>query len=62
MRVEVIFKNGNRAYVDRSELNLLINSRLIKAFRRGDGWVRLGTDPVRRHRDIGYRGEEKRAS
>jgi hypothetical protein len=61
MTVEVIFKNGRKGYVNRSELNMLINSRLIQSFKRADGWVRIGMDPLRQRGDLSYSGEEKRA-
>jgi hypothetical protein len=61
MTVEVIFKNGRKGYVNRSELNMLINSRLIQRFKRADGWVRIGMDPLRQRGDLSYSGEEKRA-
>jgi hypothetical protein len=61
MTVEVIFKNGRKGYVNRSELNMLINSRLIQSFKRADGWVRIGSDPLRQRGDLSYSGEEKRA-
>jgi hypothetical protein len=47
--------------VNRSELNMLINSRLIQRFKRADGWVRIGMDPLRQRGDLSYSGEEKRA-
>jgi len=59
--VEVIFKNGRKGYVNRSELNMLINSRLIHSFKRTDGWVRLGYDSIRQRGDLSYSGEEKRS-
>lgn len=61
MTVEVIFKNGRKGSVNRSELNMLINSRLIQSFKRSDGWVRIGQDPLRQRVDLSYSGEEKRA-
>lgn len=61
MAVEVIFKNGRKGYVNRSELNMLINSKLIHSFKRSDGWVQLDFDPIRKRGDLSYSGEEKRA-
>ena len=61
MTVEVIFKSGRKGYVNRSELNMLINSRLIQSFKRADGWVRIGMDPLRQRGDLSYSGDEKRA-
>ena len=59
--VEVVFKNGRKGYVNRSELNMLINSRLIHSFKRTDGWVRLDYDAIRQRGDLSYSGEEKRS-
>ena len=61
MTVEVIFKNGRKGQVNKSELNMLINSRLIHSFKRSDGWIRIDSDPVRQRGDLSYPGEEKRS-
>lgn len=61
MAVEVVFNNGTKGNVDRRELNLLINSRLITDFKRSTGWVHIGVDPIRQKIDFSYGGEDKRA-
>lgn len=61
MVVEVEFKNGKTGYVDRTEVSLLINSRLISAFKRSNEWVRIGLGPIRQKMDLAYRGEDKRS-
>jgi hypothetical protein len=60
MLVEVEFNNGNKGFVDRDELRLLINSRLISSFKRADGWVQVDSDVVRKKRSIIFDGTERR--
>ncbi len=60
MLIEVEFNNGNKGFVDRDELRLLINSRLISSFKRADGWVQVDSEGVRKKRSIIFDGTERR--
>ncbi len=63
MLVQVIFPDKRYDYVKDFMLDDLIESRKISKFRRRDGWVTLGLDPIReRKRSISYDGIERRAS
>ena len=41
------FKRDNFGYVENSELDTLIESDAIYAFKRASGWVQIGKDPIR---------------
>jgi len=41
-------------------LHQLIMTQKISEFRRADGWVKLGVDPIRRRRVPDYAGPERR--
>jgi hypothetical protein len=48
MAILVHFKSNNFEYVENSELDTLIESDAIYAFKRAaSGWVRVGKDPIR---------------
>lgn len=47
MEISVIFSDGAPGMVESTELEELIRKKLIFSFRRGDGWVVIGVDPVR---------------
>jgi hypothetical protein len=47
MYINVIYFDDTPGVVDTGRLDELIQSRRIIAFRRSDGWVRVGRDPVR---------------
>ena len=58
--IEVEFNSGNKGFVDRDELRLLINSRLICSFKRADGWVQVESEVVRKKRSVIFDGTERR--
>jgi hypothetical protein len=63
MDISVIYTSGERSVVDNVWLQVLIETRTIKAFRRCSGWIILGKDFVRKSRGIKpatYSGQEKR--
>ena len=48
MKVPIIFVNGKVGYVNGHALDHLIRKKEIVAFRRSEGWVHIGCDPVRK--------------
>ncbi len=60
MYINVIYFDDTPGVVDAGRLDELIQSRRIIAFRRSDGWVRVGRDPVRGNGG-GYRGPDRRS-
>jgi len=61
MLIAVIFSDDSTELVDPDELDDLIYNREIVSFRRSDGWVQIGVDPVRR-KNIIYKGPERSAA
>lgn len=59
MLIPVIYADDPYDMVEDRMLNELIIANKIKAFKRSDGWVRIGEDPIRK---IVYRGPERRGS
>ena len=47
MLIPVIFSDNSPGQVKPEELEELIFNRKIISFRRSDGWVRIGIDPIR---------------
>jgi len=62
MAILVHFKDNHYRYVANGDLNELIDTGSIMGFRRSDGWVEIGRDPVRKKGKPGGRGSipEKR--
>ena len=62
MKVPVIYSDGSSSVVDIKNLDALIKKRAIQSFRRSDGWVRVGRDPIRCDdiRNSSYGGVERR--
>jgi hypothetical protein len=59
MLIPVIYFDNSPGKVRPDELEDLIQRRTIMAFRRSNGWVRVGGDPVR-GRGRNYQGPERR--
>jgi len=59
-RIKVIYMDNTAGVVKASSLEQLIRSRKIAAFRRADGWVKIGRDPVRGNGGK-YNGPERRS-
>ena len=57
--IPVIFADDSYDMVEDRLLNELIITNKIKAFKRTDGWVRIGEDPIRK---IVYTGPERRGN
>ena len=47
MSIKVVLNNGKEESVPSYALNYLIANKKIIAFRRSDGWVRIGADKIR---------------
>ena len=64
MAILAHFKDNTYRYVANHELNDLINAGSIVGFRRSDGWVEIGRDPVRKKETPGEvsDGPEKRGT
>jgi len=61
MTIQVELLDGTVCRVVPKGLNLLLNQRMVKRFRRSDGWAVVGKDPLRCAREQGnYRGPERR--
>ena len=48
MGIRVIFANGEEKSVPAYMLDYLIGEKRIVAFLRSEGWVQIGSDPVRK--------------
>ena len=48
MRIPVIFVNGQVGHIHAATLDHLILEKEIVAFRRSEGWVQVGYDPIRK--------------
>ena len=57
--IQVVFSDNMPGFVKTEELDEAIRNRKIISFRRSDGWVRIGLDPIR---GVGgkYNGPERR--
>ena len=47
MLIHVIFQNQSHGYLEHSRFDELLAIFPIASFRRNDGWVRVGLDPMR---------------
>lgn len=47
MATRVVFNDGSEGLVPSYSLDYLIREKKITAFKRSDGWVRIGEDPIR---------------
>ncbi|HTY21061.1 MAG TPA: hypothetical protein VMC44_05445 [Geobacteraceae bacterium] len=59
--IKVIYIDNSAGVVKSSSLDHLITARRIVAFRRTEGWVKIGRDPVRGNGGK-YEGPERRNS
>jgi hypothetical protein len=58
--IEVIYNNNKRGILKSYQLDKLIELGKIKKFRRSDGWVTVGVDPIRGNGG-NYDGPERRS-
>lgn len=57
--IPVLFNDNHYQVVSRNELDQLLTTGRIKAFRRAGGWAMIGQDPLRGKGGT-YRGPERR--
>jgi hypothetical protein len=63
MLIQVMYPGNNFDYVKEFMLDDLIESRKISKFRRANGWVAIGLDPVRAIKQSNtFNGVEKRCN
>jgi hypothetical protein len=60
MKVQVLSHYDKIETIDVRELRRLIAAGEVMAFRRADGWVKIGTEPVRGDGGRDYDGPERR--
>jgi len=60
MMIRVRYPDGLTRMVRPPLLHQLIRTQKICEFRRADGWVKLGVDPIRHRRLMEYTGPERR--
>lgn len=62
MSIQVIYKNGNKGIVTSDMLDYLLETDAILSFKREDGWVRPGCDPLRDRDTLVFSIPERRSS
>jgi len=60
MLIRVRYPDGLTRMVRPALLHQLIRTHKISEFRRADGWIKLGVDPIRHRRVSDYAGPERR--
>lgn len=61
MLIWVNYADDRYDYVKDFMLEPLIRSGALRQFKRSSGWVRIGVDPIRKHRpEQDYSGTERR--
>ena len=61
-KIRVIYKSGAHDRIAPSLLPTLIDAREIVQFKRADGWVTVGIDPIRGMGGPPYLGDERRVN
>jgi hypothetical protein len=54
MMIPVVYNSGTHDMVKAELLNRLLGSGVIMKFKRATGWVKVGTDPIRKIRHEEY--------
>jgi hypothetical protein len=62
MPIKVIYTNGKTGMVENYQLDDLIASGKIKKFRRSDGWVSLGKDPIRKADEVQIKPKKRQST
>ena len=60
MLIKVIYQTNEIDVVESSQLDTLISSNKIKKFLRFDGWVTVGSDPIRKESKVNDKVSERR--
>ncbi len=62
MSITVMYTNGKTGIVENYQLDDLIASGKIKKFRRSEGWVVVGKDPVRKTGEVEMKQKKKQSA
>ena len=62
MSIQVVYNNGNKGIVTSGMLDYLLETDAIVCFKREDGWVRPGCDPLRDRDTMVFSIPERRSS
>lgn len=62
MSITVMYTNGKTGIVENYQLDDLIASGKIKKFRRSEGWVVVGKDPVRKTGEVEMKQKKRQSS
>jgi len=62
MSIKVMYTNGKTGMVENYQLDDLITSGKIKKFRRADGWVSVGIDPIRKTNDVEKKPKKRQSA
>ena len=54
MMIPIVYNSGTHDIVKTELLNRLLDSDMIKQFKRATGWVKVGSDPIRKNRLVYY--------
>lgn len=57
-----MYTNGKIGIIENSQLNELIASEKIKKFRRSEGWVIVGKDPIRKTEELDTKPKNRRSA
>ena len=60
MMIRVMYHDGKTEMVRQPLLRHLITTGKIQKFRRNDGWVTVGVDPIRHKKRQPYNGADRR--
>ena len=60
MMIRVMYNDGNFDIVKPGLLDMLIERESITSFKRSEGWIVIGRDPIRKNRRPDYSGPERR--
>jgi hypothetical protein len=62
MSITVMYTNGKTGIVENYQLDDLIASGKIKKFRRSEGWVIVGKDPVRKTAEVEIKPKKRQST
>jgi hypothetical protein len=62
MSITVMYTNGKTGIVENYQLDDLIASGKIKKFRRSDGWVVVGKDPIRKADELEIKPKKRQSA
>jgi hypothetical protein len=62
MPITVMYTNGKTGIVENYQLDDLIVSGKIKKFRRSDGWVVVGKDPIRKADELEIKPKKRQST